>query len=227
MPSTDAPSTPKIPGLPDLTAEGQAQVDELVGRLNDPAVVSAKKQGTTKAVTTAKEWRKKRTEGIVVELPSGNAAKIVRKMDIVEMMRNGELPNSLSTIVMGMMSGDTTAIEALTMDQEMVLNMMDWINDQVIAAMVEPRVVRKPITADMSPAESQKAFEDAGWTYDAAERQWDPPEGSIEIVDVDMQDRMFICGITQGGPADYDSFRTQSEHALAAAQRGQGVQPAS
>lgn len=222
MPSTDSP---QVPGeQPQLSAEAQKQVDDLMGRLNEPKVVQAKAEGTEVAVTSAKDWRRKRTEGIIVTLPSGNTAKIVRKMDIVEMLRGGQLPNSLATIVMSMMSGDSTAIEALELDQTVLIDMMDWINDQVIAAMVEPKVVRRPVTVD---GNEKEILERAGWVFDAQFNEWDPPEGSVEIVDIEMQDRMFICGITQGGPANYDSFRAQSAAALEAAQRGQGVQPAS
>lgn len=194
MPSTDATN---IPGLPDLTKLPGENADAAEAAAKVLASASQKKQGEEVAVTSAAEWRKKRKEGFVVTLPSGNNAKVARKIDLLEAMRDGSLPNALAAIVSKMISGENISADLLT--QDTLLEMMAWIDEQVITAMIEPQVVRKPSDAP---------------------KDWEPPEGCIELADLEISDRMFLAGVAQGGPAQFERFREQSVAALEASQLG-------
>lgn len=212
MPSTND-TTPPIPGLPDLTAlpgerqptpEQQAEVAKLLSTVQQGG--SERERGQAEAATSAAEWKRKKREGFVVTLPSGNNAKVARKIDLIEAFRRGELPNSLAGVVSAMMSGSNITQDMLK--ESSLFEMMDWINEQVAICMIEPRVV-------IPPADGKN--EDGS--------PWECPEDAIEISDVDIADRMFLAGVAQGGPAQFDNFRAQTELALAATQFGQGVQP--
>lgn len=154
---------------------------------------AARQAGEQMAVTSASDWRKKRQEGFIVRLPSGNTAKVVRKLDLIEMLRQGKLPNPLNKFIQKMMDGQDMSDIQKEMKEQDLLMLLEWVDDQAIAAMVEPRVMRRP---------------------EGVAESWEPPEGYIELTDLDMEDRMYLAGVAQGGPTQVGRFRAATTTAM-------------
>jgi hypothetical protein len=84
-------------------------------------------------------------DGFVVELPSGNFAKIRRTLDLPTLLRSGQIPNPLAGIVRkAMAEGDPDILKNIPQEKsgpvmEQLLDLMDTV---VCRSMIEPRVTR-------------------------------------------------------------------------------------
>lgn len=92
--------------------------------------------------TPASRWRKVRREGVVIPLPSGNAARI-RPVALDVMLAGGQIPDILSPLAA------KTLWTEIELDQignvmELATGMADLVNLVCRAAFVEPRIVDEP-----------------------------------------------------------------------------------
>lgn len=162
-------------------------------------------------VTSAAEWKAaKKQEGEVIELPSGKFMRVKRTMTMLVMLKAGQLPNPLASIVQEMMNKggniDPSAFGGKSL--EAVQQMLDLADQAVLKAAVEPRVQMKP--------------ED--WDEKHPGEDWEPDEDAISLEDVDQDDRMYIFSYAQGAAADLTSFREGQNAFMAQLSNGEGVQ---
>lgn len=163
---------------------------------------------TEPQVTSASEWRNKKKKGQIITLPSGLVARVMRVMDLMEMIKNGKIPSPLTGVINNMVSDKTAGPEKASEEQEKldpdaVSEMLKLIDDCVARAMVEPKVEIPP--------------EDAP-TY------WEPEdEDAISINDMELDDRFFIFTFAQGFASDLESFRKGQAAFMAGVPDGEGV----
>jgi len=132
-------------------------------------------------VTSAGEWRALRENGYKAELPSGHVARL-RPVSLAEMVKNGRIPDTLTKIAAEAISNigagiSTETIITLTND------VTDFLHLVTVASFVEPRVVILK-----NPDET-------------------PPDGTISIWDVSLEDQAFVLQLTGAPTRALESFR--------------------
>lgn len=158
------------------------------------------------SVTPASAWRSSAKDGFVVELPSGNRARLRRTMNLVSLLESGQIPNPLAGAVRTMIGERKVEINVGEDTPEAMLQMLELVNTQLPRIFVEPRVEVQP--ADWNAAE---------------QGEWEPSEGAIALVDIDYPDRMFAFSYAQGQALDLDDFRARQAEAMANLQHGARV----
>lgn len=101
---------------------------------------------TKLSVTTGKQWRRVREEGLEVVLPSGNIAR-VRNVSFDLFLRIGRIPDSLTPIVVAALNGrglDLPPVETM----EDAMKNIDFLDGVARSAFVSPRIVDTPQTDD-------------------------------------------------------------------------------
>jgi hypothetical protein len=169
----------------DLSEEDQAALlkeAELLAKLNE------------REVTSSEDWKSPRKAGFLIELPSGNVARIRRTMNLLELVKSGQIPNPLGKIVEGMISRGEVGINMQTLDMEARIQALDMVDAAVVAAMVEPRVIIPP--EGVNPEVFQT------------------PPGAISIMDLTNEDKIFITQVAQGGTADVEKFREEQSRLM-------------
>lgn len=168
--------------------------------------------------TPITEWgkKKKTTDGIILELPSGNVCKVRRTMDMLTMLQAGKIPNPLARVVNTMIdTGDTNFQKHLAdaEDPEVMRQMFELINQTMTKVWMEPQV---------SAPDSRKSGE--SWD-EFAERvkDWEADEGTLSVFDIEMEDKMYVFAVAQGAAADLERFRREQESALESVQASEGV----
>lgn len=142
----------------------------------------------------ASSWISQR--GQVIELPSGNKARVIRTMSMTTGVKNGTIPNPLRSVLSKMIETNAPMNKKDAENPEVIEQMNKLMVSAVCEAMVNPRVVVPP--------------EDENW------ETWYPTEpNTISIVDMSPEDRVFVYGVAQGGTTDLKSFREQQEQFMA------------
>lgn len=165
--------------------------------------------------STVEGWgAKKPTEdGFVTELPSGEIVKMRRTLDLPVLLATGRIPNPLANIVQQMMQQGTTAFPAEMQDMNAVKQLMELLDSTVVACILEPPFSKPDARGDDESEEE--------WT--ARLTEWKPDEGTVSIYAMDVQDKMYVFAVAQGGAADLARFREEQAAALGDVQAGEGV----
>lgn len=95
--------------------------------------------------TSASDWRKMSTLGMVIELPSGKFARI-RKPDLLVLVKAGKIPNALAGKVTEMIKTQKVDLSKFELD-----DVTDILNATAKAAFVEPQVTEKPNKDQIAP----------------------------------------------------------------------------
>lgn len=148
--------------------------------------------------TDAASWSSPRLAGRVLELPSGKVARVRRSIDLVTMLKTGQIPNPLAGIVQEMIRQQAVAFPTEKMDEAALNQMIDLVDKTCIASFVEPKVEAVP----------------EGIHPDSHE----PQPGFISIADVELRDRFFVFGYVQGGATDLRPFRGEPQQAVESTQ---------
>lgn len=177
--------------------------------------------------TRASDWGKKsktRTddpEGFVVELPSGEFAKVRRTMDLPTLLRSGQIPNPLAGIIRKAMTAEDPALVQEIMQKNlepgtMMEQFLQLLDSTCIKTMIEPKVSRP------EPQRPGEEWDD----YMARIEGWQPEEGTVSVFDIEMNDKLFLFAVAQGMAADLVSFRAQTSAVVVGVQDGEDVQRA-
>ncbi len=132
-------------------------------------------------VTEAREWRALRENGYKAELPSGHVARL-RPVSLAEMVKNGRIPNALTSIAAEAISNVGAGISTETIIN-LTNDVTDFLHLVTVASFVEPRVVILETPEDT------------------------PPEGAISIWDVSLEDQAFVLQLTGAPTRALESFR--------------------
>lgn len=141
--------------------------------------------------TTKSAWKSPRKEGFMVTLPSGNAARLRRTLDLITLMKVGKIPNPLMAIVNDMITGKRKTITPKDLPEGQMIELLKLVDQCIPGIFLEPKVATPP--KDLDPAEA------ANWE----------PEGddTIALSDLEQNDRMFAFAFAQGGPRELSRFR--------------------
>lgn len=153
--------------------------------------------------TPSDQWKSPRKAGFVIELPSGNFARVKRTMSMIELIKNGKIPNPLGAVVNEMIEKGELALNLAKLDMEARMQAIDLVDQTVVNAMVEPRVIIPP--ENVNPEIFQA------------------PPGAISINDLTFEDRLFISEVAQGGATDLTRFRTAQNELMERLRNGAGV----
>ena len=154
--------------------------------------------------TAASEWRKP-AEGFIVTLPSGKSAKVRRSLDILEMMKSGKIPNVLKGVVAeAIREKDPSKINLEELDPDVIGDMFSMVDQVVIGMFIEPKVLPNPPQNDG----------EQDWEFQVRLETTNPPEGYIWLDDIDVEDRMFLFNVAQGGTTDVVQFRAEQAAAM-------------
>jgi hypothetical protein len=156
-------------------------------------------------VTPASEWRSAITEGFIVPLPSGRVARLRRTLDLIELIKTGQIPNPLAGAINTMIkeSSTSTTFDLRKLPEEAIPQMLDLVDKSMERIFVYPKVVEPPEGSGID---------------------WLPedPE-TISVWAIDAQDRMFAFGFAQGGPGSLAPFRAKQAEAVAGITDGDEV----
>lgn len=155
--------------------------------------------------TSAAAWRSARKEGFLVTLPSGQTVKIRRTLDLFERLRDGRIPNPLAGIVVDMIENKREQVDMSKLDERSLGQMLALIDETITKMMIEPQVTLEPSDAPIG---------------------WEPPEGFISTADIEIDDKLFLFNVAQGGTADLATFRAQAASFVGSVSDGNGVQDA-
>lgn len=167
--------------------------------------------------TDAGSWRAGRKEGFNVELPSGHIAKVRRTMDMMDLVRQGKIPNKLIQFVQKLIAegGDPTKIEfdPDEFDDETLSKLVDFMDHVCCNVLISPVCVLPPRQKEDEPEDE----------YSYRLSVWEPPEGTISTLDLTTNDKEFLFQLAQGGTSELSTFRDQQETFVASVQDGGAV----
>lgn len=162
--------------------------------------------------TDASTWRSARKEGFIVELPSGNRAKVRRTMDLFELVKTGKIPNKLIKFVQEMIDKTEPTkkpeFDPENMDPEVLQEMTEFMAFTCCQVLIEPKCFMPPLQKENEPDE----------VYQERLMLWEPPEGAISVTDLSSDDQQFLFNLSQGGTGDLEPFRDQQKAYVAALQ---------
>lgn len=99
-----------------------------------------------KQATSGKEWRKPREEGFIIDLPSGNAAKL-RPVALDRLVLAGRIPDLLSPVAAEALWIQTSEAE-MKGKGDLLRNYTELVNLIVPLALIEPRISDNPTGDD-------------------------------------------------------------------------------
>lgn len=144
-------------------------------------------------VTTALNWPKERIEGVLVQLPSGNIARL-RPVTMELFARQGRIPDSLTRALIEV-TDEATPIKDKRYEYEqregetrqqwetnVARESIEFGDDVIYAAFVEPKVVKE-----------------------------NPNEDEISILQIEPIDRSFVIKFYNKGVEELKSFRPEQK----------------
>lgn len=176
-------------------------------------------------VTSAADWRKP-AEGFTVKLPSEKVVKIRRTLDMFDMLKDGAIPNVLKGIVSeAILAGDTEVLNKEVLNPETLTGMIDFVNETVTRMLIEPRIATIPSmqeenarrTAAGEPTLGEAEYK--SWSDD----WWPSTDGYIPLRAIELEDRMFLFQVAQGGTTDIAKFREEQAGDVGSLSNGRTV----
>jgi len=146
-------------------------------------------------VTPASEWKGSTQRGIVVTLPSQRVIRMSRSVDLMFMLRTGQIPNPLADALQGQI-GKGIKVDMQTLNPEAFQQMAEFIDQMVCKTVIYPTILLVP------EGENRDI-----WTPTGVDE--------ISIADVPWDDKGFIFSVAQGGTTDLAQFREQQAKIVA------------
>lgn len=168
--------------------------------------VTSRSQATPPSeVSPLSDWKKK-SEGGLLSFPSGLVGR-AKNPGMQVFVKNGMIPNVLLPIVQQSLNPAAAkkALENISINEEVLQDMMRLMDDVFIFCMIEPRV--------------HSNLDGAGDILTSDER--DP--NLIYVDDVDEDDKQFFFQWAVGGTADYEEFRKNAKQSLESISTGEDV----
>lgn len=143
------------------------------------------------APTSATSWKSALDEGFLQTLPSGNVARLRRTLDLLVLMKSGQIPNPLMNLVNDMITGKRKELKMQDVEPEKMVELLKLVDRCLPGIFIEPKLAAPPEELDIIQA-----------------RSWKPEdEDTISLLALDQQDRMFAFAFAQGAVSDLTSFR--------------------
>lgn len=164
-------------------------------------------------VTPLDQWKGVAVEGNVIPLPSGNNVRVKRTMDLLDLLKQGRIPNPLGAMVQKMVSGEQKEIMPTDLSPDAVVDMMKLVDETVVRCVTQPKVQAPPDPEDGEEADAYRARVNA----------WTPDEGCAPLSFFTIEDRMYIFVYAQGFAGDLATFREETSTAMARLSDGKPV----
>jgi hypothetical protein len=161
-------------------------------------------------ITPVNSWGRADVAGFVIELPSGNYAKVKRTLNLRLLLKAGKIPNPIAAMVQEMLDKKLPKLPSIDpTDVDTQMAMLDFIDSQMCEVFVSPVVQMCP----------------AGWDVDK-QGIWKPQDGFLDVAHLSLEDKMYVFAYAQGAALDVAQFRETAHQAVATAQHGSGVDDA-
>jgi len=95
------------------------------------------------SVTSAREWRKLRKEGQLVQLPSGLVARL-RPVSIIDLWKSGNIPDGLTPMIGDLLVNGSVSAEKSEMTADLVSTVGQLYEIVCKAAFISPAIVSSP-----------------------------------------------------------------------------------
>lgn len=170
-------------------------------------------------VTTPDQWntngQTSQDVGFITELPSGNVIRMRRTMDMLDLLRTGQIPNPLAGIVQKMIDTQSMDFPAKEADTQVAQQLLELLDRTWMKAVLEPAFDAPPVRGIDAIGMHFEETHDQ-WIQRIA--RWEPSAGKISVTAVDVNDKMFVFVVAQGAAADLARFREGQDAALDAVQ---------
>lgn len=163
-----------------------------------------KPKSTTKAISSASDFKKKNKKLFDVELPSGNVVQ-VRRVDLPSLLADNVFPDTLMAIVQDKLGDakakpdidDSALVADMMGDTDKITELFSAFDNIVVRTVVQP-AVRNHVDEDGKTIPEEDRDDDFVYTDD-----------------IELDDKIFIFQFSVGGDADLESFRAKSASAVA------------
>lgn len=147
--------------------------------------------------TSASQWKKKTTEGLLVRVPSGNTA-LIRTPGMSVFLEAGVIPNALLPLIQDSMTRgaapkDEDLVDLLK-DKQKIQDIVDLASAVTVYCCIDPVVAEKPL-------------DDDGNLIPIGDKRRDPD--TLYVDEVDFNDKMFIFATATGGTEGLERFRQE------------------
>jgi hypothetical protein len=130
-------------------------------------------------VTSGKQWRKRREEGVEIKFPTTNNIARIRPLDVDFFIKQGRIHNLLESAVFENLTGKE--ITAYTEDEITAFTTtLDFLDEVARACFVSPKIVDEPTADD-----------------------------EISVKDVTLDEKYFLFGLLVRPAQALDSFRPE------------------
>lgn len=148
--------------------------------------------------TSAAAWKKGKTEGLLVRVPSGNTA-LIRTPGLEVFVRKGTIPNALIPLIQkSLKTGKEPTEDELAEvlgDDEGLDKIIDLAENVLVEVCIDPKVLPAPVDEEGNRLPDDHPDRDPDVLY---------------ADDVDFLDKMYIFSVATGGPSQMEAFRKQS-----------------
>lgn len=154
-----------------------------------------------KTATPAGAWKRPNDpQGFIVELPSGNFARVIRSVNFFTMLKENRIPNPVAEVINSMIEDKKAGQEPdqSKVDVNAATELLKFIDTLLVDVMIEPRFIIPPAT-----------FEE--------KVDWVCPEGFITPADMSDDDKFYLFTVAVGGATDLEQFRAEQRAAMAIA----------
>jgi hypothetical protein len=181
------------------TATAPAGLDEAKQRSQKTGRTTPKKDSESLGEpTSAAAWKKGKTEGLLVRVPSGNTA-LIRTPGMEVFIRKGTIPNALIPLIQkSLKTGKEPSEEELADvlgDEEGLDKIIDLAENVLVDVCIDPKVYPAPTDENGDRLPDDHPDRDPNVLY---------------ADDVDFVDKMYIFSVATGGPSQMEAFRQQS-----------------
>lgn len=175
-------------------------------------------------VTSASNWNTKKEvpeeAGFITELPTGNVIRMRRTMDMLALIRTGQIPNPLAGIVQKMINSGDPNLAFDGANTQVAQQLLDLLDQTWLRCVLEPEF-DGPAPKGRDADNNKVSETDEQYIERLAD--WTPKEGAISVLEVDMNDKLFVFVVAQGVAADLAKFREVTDESLASVQAGNDV----
>jgi len=184
------------------------------------------KKAAQKSVSSVADFKKRR-EGQLLTLPSGNTVRAVHADVRAFIVDKGEIPNPLMPIVTEALNKGQANLDPKlllgddgNLDMNIMEGMIEVIDRVMVECVIEPRCFAAPTQKDLEVWNRENPKNLKSHPDDLRD------EDKLYPDDLDIEDRMFIFGWSSGGTDDVATFRAESDANLASLGQVEGVREA-
>jgi hypothetical protein len=184
-----------------------------------------------KTATSASAWKKNDSHALI-ELPSGNVAKI-RRPGIPELMAAKVLPDSITPMAQSAIDKAqgkpveeaSTILKEEDFSIDEIAEMVDAFDKIAEMVFVEPpvRFHKVEVGKRVAPGKKEGSPDRTFSVYEDIQEE-DRDDDYVYTDDIDMEDKVFVFNYAVGGTPDLERFRREYGASMGGVSSGEGVE---